>query len=245
MRLAVISDVHGNALALEAVLADIAREGVDALLNLGDHVYGPGDPGAVAERLMGLDMVAISGNTDRTLVEIAPQALDEGDRAILGALPDDARAWLKRLPKTAVYADAIFLCHGTPASDEVYWLDRRDETGHFRRAAEAEIRAELPTVDLPVYCCGHTHVARVVTLSDGRIVFNPGSVGRPTFAMYDPESAARLSPDAAYALVTNEGGRWTVALRQVPYNHAEAARIAREEWGMKKWARDLAEGRKR
>lgn len=61
MRVAVLSDVHGNALALDAVLADIATQGVDATLCLGDHVSGPMDPAGVAERLAVLDGPVISG----------------------------------------------------------------------------------------------------------------------------------------------------------------------------------------
>lgn len=238
MRVAVISDIHGNADALEAVLADIERAGVDAILNLGDHFYGPLDPGRTWARLAALSahrpVHAITGNTDHYFLA------DEGsDR-----LAREAVDWLGALPATTVFADSIFLSHGTPASDEIYWLDREDGPDRFRVSTPEEVEAELPDARYPLYCCGHTHVARVVTLGDGRIVFNPGSVGRPSFTMSDPQSAGRLSPAAAYALVARDAEGWRVDLRQVPYDHMAASRLARAN-GSAEWARDLAEGRRR
>ncbi|WMT89700.1 metallophosphoesterase family protein [Pelagibacterium sp. H642] len=244
MRVAVISDVHGNALALEAVLADIARHEVDKILNLGDHFAGPLEPVKVAAMLSELDMVAIRGNTDRYLLDADPKYLDEHDKATLRSLAGDAMDWLGSLPETEVFEDAIFLSHGSPNSDETYWLDRKDKKTGFRAATHEEIEAELSAERLPVYCCGHTHVARVVTLGDGTIVFNPGSVGRPSFTMGDPESAGRVSPAAAYAIVETSAGKWHVNLRQVAYDNMAAAAIARAH-GSEKWARDLEHGRQR
>lgn len=236
MRVAVISDIHGNALALEAVLEDIARHRVDVLLNLGDHFYGPLDPARTAELLAPLDMIAILGNTDRYFLA---HGGDDGSES----LPPKARDWLNALPGTATFEDQIFLCHGTPASDEIYWLDRDAREG-FRAATPTEVEAELPATRFPLYCCGHTHIARIVTLADGRIVFNPGSVGRPSFNMNDPASASRAGPEAAYALLTRNGEGWEIDLRQVRYDHQAAARLAREN-GSAGWEQDLLFGRRR
>lgn len=244
MRVAVISDVHGNALALEAVLADIARHDVEKILNLGDHFAGPIEPRRTMDILAGLDMVAITGNTDRYLMEGDHDDLDEADRWIVDQVKGEPMEWLGTLPATAVYGDAIFLSHGSPRSDETYWLDRKAGRGRMRVATHAEVEAELPRERLPVYCCGHTHVARVVTLSDGTVVFNPGSVGRPSFTMGDPESAGRLSPAAAYAIVEQSAGKWHVNLRQVAYDNMAAAAMARAH-GSEEWARDLEFGRER
>lgn len=244
MRVAVISDVHGNALALEAVLADIARHEVDKILNLGDHFAGPIEPRRTAEILAGLDMVAIRGNTDRYLMEGNHDDLDESDRWIVDQLKGEPMDWLATLPATAVYDGAIFLSHGSPNGDETYWLDRRAGKGRMRVATSGEVEAELPDGRLAVYCCGHTHVARVVTLADGTVVFNPGSVGRPSFTMGDPDSAARLSAAAAYAVVEKSAGKWHVNLRQVGYDNMAAAAIASAH-GSDEWARDLEFGRER
>lgn len=244
MRVAVISDVHANVLALEAVLADIARHDVEKILNLGDHFAGPLWPKKTAAVMAELDMVAIRGNTDRYLAEGDADLLDEDDLKIIDAIEGEPMNWLKQLPETAIYADAIFMSHGSPRSDETYWLDRKVKKHGFRVSSLEEVEAELPHADCPVYCCGHTHIARMVTLDDGRIVFNPGSVGRPSFNMNDPESAARLSPAAAYAIVELSTGKWHVNLRQVAYDNMAASAMA-QSWGMTGWARDLAEGRTR
>ncbi|WP_404402756.1 metallophosphoesterase family protein [Pelagibacterium halotolerans] len=244
MRVAVLSDIHGNALALEAVLADIARQDVEKILNLGDHFAGPLEPVRTARMLADLDVVAIRGNTDRYLIDADPDYLEGWEMATVAALEGAPMEWLKSLPETAVYQDAIFMSHGSPRSDETYWLDRKEKGRGFRVATQDEIRAELTEREYPISCCGHTHVARVVTLDDGRIVFNPGSVGRPSFNMNDPESATRISPAAAYAIVERTAGRWRVDLRQIAYDHEAASAMARER-GFKGWARDLAYGRKR
>ncbi len=243
MRIAVISDIHGNALALEAVLADIARHSPDAVLNLGDHFLGPLDPRRTAEMLAGVDAISIRGNTDRYIVEANADEIGPGERRVLDALPPEAMDWLRALPATAQFEDQILMSHGAPASDEIYWLDRSAGKG-FRTATLEEIEAELPEAQFPLYCCGHTHIARTVTLPDGRIVFNPGSVGRPSFNMNDPVSAARAAPHAAYALVVRNGGEWSVDLRQIPYDHEAAAALARAN-GNESWARDLLSGRRR
>lgn len=243
MRIAVISDIHGNAFALETVLEDIGRHAPDAILNLGDHFHGPLDPARTAKMLAGLDALTIRGNTDRYFLYAEPDAMDARDRRVLEQLSPQTMAWLRALPATARFEDQIFMCHGTPASDSVYWLDRT-EGEQFRKASLAEIEAELPDNGFQLHCCGHTHIARVVTMPDGRIVFNPGSVGRPSFNMGDPESAARAGPDAAYALLTHGENGWTIDLRQVPYDHEAAAALARTN-GSREWEQDLLAGRRR
>ena len=72
MRIAVFADVHGNSLALEAVLADLGRRGADLLVNLGDCASGPLWPGEATERQMALDAVTIRGNCDRAVATLPP-----------------------------------------------------------------------------------------------------------------------------------------------------------------------------
>ena len=80
MRVAIISDVHGNRLALEAVLEDIVRHGVDATFNLGDLVSGPLEPNWTADILMDLDVPTVRGNHERHLIDYAPDKLGRVDR---------------------------------------------------------------------------------------------------------------------------------------------------------------------
>ena len=68
-RVAVLSDIHGNRWALEAVLDDIRRRGIRDMVNLGDCLYGPLDPAGTARMLMGLDMPTVSGNEDRIILD--------------------------------------------------------------------------------------------------------------------------------------------------------------------------------
>lgn len=196
----------------------------------------PSIPARTASILASREMLAITGNTDRYFFDYDGQ--EDAER-----LPDGTLEWLRSLPSTAIYEDQIFLCHGTPSSDEVYWLDRESLEG-FRAASTAEVAAELRDLDYPLYCCGHTHIARVVNLPDGRIVFNPGSVGRPSFNMSDPASAFRAGPEASYALVTKSGASWSIDLRKVGYDHEAAASLAREA-GANNWVQGLTFGRRR
>ena len=73
MRIAVLADVHGNSLALEAVLADLGRRGADLLVNLGDCASGPLWPREATERQMALDAVTIRGNCDRAVATLPPE----------------------------------------------------------------------------------------------------------------------------------------------------------------------------
>jgi predicted phosphodiesterase len=73
MLFAAISDIHGNSAALDAVLADIARRGVERVVNLGDALSGPLDPAGTADRLLALDLPTVAGNHDRTLIDRPPR----------------------------------------------------------------------------------------------------------------------------------------------------------------------------
>ncbi len=86
MRLAVIADIHGNDLALQAVLSDIARQGIDDIVNLGDCFSGPLEPGKVAARLTSLNIPTVRGNHDRYLIEQSPDAMWPSDRIAHGEM---------------------------------------------------------------------------------------------------------------------------------------------------------------
>ena len=123
MKVAIISDVHGNRLALEAVLDDIARQGVDATFNLGDLVSGPLEPNWTADILMDLDFPTVRGNHERALIEKPPEKLSSVDRFAQEQMEVRHRIWINDMPATMSLLDDVFLCHGTPTSDEDPWLD--------------------------------------------------------------------------------------------------------------------------
>lgn len=234
MRFAVISDVHGNAMALDAVLADIAGQGVDAILCLGDHVSGPIDPAGSADRLMALDGPVIRGNHDRWLAEGHREGreLDTVDRFALSQMTDAHRAWLAEMPATAVFNGEVFLCHGTPASDNAPWLDGWYHDRKTTLPSEASVMAAAEGLDYPVMLCGHTHAARSVRLRDGRMIVNPGAVGL---------QLVHGSPDARYAVIERRDGKWRTSLRVVEYDHHKAAQLAADN-GFLPWKQALATG---
>lgn len=234
MRFAVISDVHGNVLALDAVIADIQRQGVDAVLCLGDHASGPLDPAGAVDRLMALDGPVIGGNHDRWLVQGRrdDRGLDATDSFVRQQLRTNQLAWLAALPATTVFNSEIFLCHGTPDSDTAPWLDGWYDNRRATLPSEETVTAAAHGLDYPVMLCGHTHMARSVRLRDGRLIINPGSVGL---------QLVHGSPDARYAVVERRDGRWLTDIRIVQYDHDAAGRQAVAN-GFPAWQEALATG---
>jgi len=188
MRIAVISDVHSNVLALDAVLAHVGS--VDALWHLGDIVgYGP-DPDAVVDRLAAAGAIGVRGNHDSAAVggdEIdwfnadARAAMEWTRRAIAPA----TTAWLEALPLRRQEAD-FTLVHGSPL----------DPTWEYVTSATAA-RDNLRAISTRHGLNGHTHVPIAfsldgdrlghvdasqdpgATLDGPRLLLNPGSVGQP------------------------------------------------------------------
>lgn len=232
MRIAVISDIHGNRLAFEAVEADIAALGVDATINLGDLVSGPVDPVGTIEALMARDLPTIIGNHDRYLMERPVEKLDSVDRFVASRLDPDHVAYLRGLPKTSEVAGEVYMCHGSPGSDVEPWLDNWWTGRSTTMPDEATVLAKADGVDFPVLLCGHTHIARIVRLRDGRLIVNPGSVGIQFF---------QGAPDARYALLERRNGKWSASLRAVAYDWDEAARLALAN-GFPNWTEALTTG---
>lgn len=251
MRLAVISDVHGNLPALDAVLDDIAASGADLTLNLGDILSGPLWPAETAQRLMALDLPTIRGNHERQLLTLPRDRLGASDAFAAAAIDATQRAWLAALPVTMEPAAGVFCCHGTPDSDLVYLLETVTPGGWrgagepgLRAATADEVTGRVGAVRQRLILCGHTHVPRAVRLDDGRLIVNPGSVG---LQAYDdvrprPHVVENGTPHARYALLTLRGADWQVELRALPYDWLAAAARA-EANGRGDWADALRSGR--
>jgi putative phosphoesterase len=243
MRIAVISDVHGNDLALEAVLADIGAQGIDEIVNLGDHLSGPLNAARTADVLIYRNIPAIRGNHDRYLLKQDPAGMGPSDRAAYDQLESRHRDWLASMPETRVYRDTLFLCHGTPTSDETYWMEALTTEGVVHMAGRKTIERLAEGIDYPVILCGHTHIPRAVRLADGRLLVNPGSVGCPGYDDDHPV-AHRVetgSPDARYAIIDRMASGWSVTFRCVPYDHMAMSRLAADR-NRREWARALATG---
>jgi predicted phosphodiesterase len=231
VRIAVISDIHGNRLALEAVLDDIARQGVDITVNLGDLLAGPLDPNGVANILRDADFPTVTGNHERTVMK-PEKPTDKVDNWVHNRLSPDNLKWLGIFPATMTIERDIFMCHGTPKSDTTPWLDNWFKGRTVTLPDEGEISRAAYGIDFPVLLCGHTHVARSVRLADGRMIVNPGSVGLQL--MYG-------SPDARYAIIELYHTQWSASLRTIPYDHESAARQA-EDNGFPGWSKALTSG---
>jgi predicted phosphodiesterase len=242
MRIAAVSDIHGNLPALEAVLADIGRRGVDLTVNLGDLLSGPVLPAETAERLMALGIPTISGNHERQLLAADRNAMGPSDRHAADSISGRQRAWLAALPGTLWITKAVFLCHATPASDVSCYLENI-EGGALLPASRAEIEERTRLCAAPLILCGHSHIPRVTYLSTRQVIVNPGSVGIQAYHGHHPEihRVEIGSPHARYAIVEETPAGWMAELLAVPYDWDAAARVA-EANQAPVWAQALRTG---
>jgi len=243
MRFAAIADIHGNYLALEAVLADIRTQGIDGIVNLGDMLSGPLDARRTMDMLKALDAVHVLGNHDRYLIDRPPEKMSSWERDVYTQLDASDLDWLRAVPPTQLFRDSVFLCHATPASDEAYWLDTALPDGNVAMSPLQTIEKAAEGTAQPLILCAHTHIARAVTLRDGRLVVNPGSVGLPGYRANRPvpHVVEAGTPDARYAILEQHDGSWSVTFRHVPYDHGAMAALARQN-GQPELASALATG---
>jgi putative phosphoesterase len=164
LRVAAVYDVHANVPALEAVLADVEREGVDTIVFGGDLTWGPEPVEALALVRSVPDARFVRGNCDRE-----PDAWERSQ------LSEEEMDFLQSLPET-VELDGVLYCHATPQSDlEIVTPARPDE----------ELAELLEGVEQPIVVAGHTHMQQDRRIGAIRFV-NAGSVGLP----YEGELAA-------------------------------------------------------
>jgi diadenosine tetraphosphatase ApaH/serine/threonine PP2A family protein phosphatase len=243
MRFAAIADVHGNYLALEAVLADARVQGIAEIVNLGDMASSPLEARRTMDALMALDAVHVLGNHDRYLIDRPVEKMGSWDRPAYAQLDQKHLDWLRKVPPTRVYRDQVFLCHATPRSDDLYWLEKVMPDGSVTLSPREDIETEADGISQSLILCAHTHIARAVRLGDGRMVVNPGSVGVPGFS-YNVPFPHRIepgTPDARYAILELADGKWRVTFRHVPYDHEAMAALARRN-GYPEFASALATG---
>ncbi|MEO1400439.1 MAG: metallophosphoesterase family protein [Cyanobacteria bacterium J06635_1] len=235
MRFAVLSDIHGNLWALEAVLKDAKRRGIHQFINLGDSLYGPLKPLETYELLRRVPVITIQGNEDREIYEYGPGEAHPTLIYVIKELGEAPVQWLRSLPKTSLIADEIFACHGIPDSDCVYLLeDITHGTPSVRD--KAAILKYLNGIHNPVILCGHSHIPRVLWLSSEQLIVNPGSVGWPAYDDDVPSYHAmqNYSPLASYAILEKHEDAWQASLLKIPYDVdlavAQARRQGREDW---------------
>ncbi len=259
-KIAIISDIHGNSLALRSVLDDIESRGIERIVNLGDCVYGPLDPSKTADMLISRKIISVRGNEDRILSESSGEEItsierDAGGevsqvcaknpslRFTLERLTGTQLVWITLLPSELYLEPDLYLCHGSPGDDAGYLLWTVDERG-ARRSSDGEISKRLHGVEAPVILCGHDHRQADRRLPDGRLILDPGSVGLPAYSDGHPYPHVMQSgtPHARYAILHRADGSWEIEHRSVAYDWAAASRTASEN-GRSDWADWLLTGR--
>jgi predicted phosphodiesterase len=235
MRLAIISDIHGNLLALETVLADLGSRSVDATINLGDCVTSPLWPRETFELLETLAWPTVRGNHDRRLVDEPRDAMPPTVAFTSDSLTADQRRALGGLPPSLEIEGDVLAVHGTPASDTEYLLEDAVE-GRLLPATAITLGQRIGDRRESLILCGHSHHQHTAQAPGNRLVVNPGSVGCPRYAdNKNPFSAESCSPHARYAIATKRNRRWGVELFNLEYDWDKAADQARAN-GRDDWA---------
>ena len=235
MRIAIVSDIHGNLPALEAVVRDIGRRSVDMVVNLGDSLSGPLLPLETAQFLMAQDWFHLSGNHERQLLTLGPDERGASDEFTHSQLTAKEFAWLAGQSPMVQFSPEVVLCHGTPTSEFEYFLETVEPT-NVRAATLSEVDARLGHLEAEFIACGHTHIPRSVRASTGQLIVNPGSVGLQAYvAMLPyPHVMATGSPDARYAVVERLADMWVATLISVPYPYEAMVQLAlarqRQDW---------------
>ena len=234
MRLAILSDIHGNLLALETVLADLKTRSVDATINLGDCVTNPLWPRETLELLETLNLATVRGNHDRWIAERPRSEMTPSMVFTYESLTWEQRERLGSLPSTIQVDTDVLAVHGTPDSDNEYLLEEAVD-GRLALATAATVDRRLAGRPESLILCGHSHHQYAAHASSNRLVLNPGSVGCPRYA--DDAHPARReasSPHAKYAIATRRSRGWQVELFALEYDWlavADQARLnGRDDW---------------
>ena len=205
MRVAILSDIHGNLRGLEACLADLGEQGgADVVAAAGDYCMDGPQPAEVVDRLMTLGASCVRGNTDRVLADVA--TVHEGeDENELGwfreRLGETRLGWLRDLPfarSIGAGEDGLLIVHANPKTDDEHiWPDAADD---FLERITGGVRERT-------IAFGHLHLPYVRVWRD-RVFVNVASAGLPKDG----------DPRAGYALFTERSGGWEVKHRRVAFD---------------------------
>lgn len=221
MNIAIISDIHGNCYALDLVLADLRRLGVERMVCLGDAIQGGAQPRETAQRLREMGCPVVMGNADAWLLSGQETSTNEQvteQQQIVRAwtleqLSAEDRAWMEQFPPTieiALEAGKKLLCfHGSPDSfDEIILPNTTQE----------HLSVVLGGTDATILAGGHTHTQQWQRVRQRDAWYlNPGSVGFAYHWQQNSSEKFRADPWAEYAIVTSEGDHLGITFRQVPF----------------------------
>jgi putative phosphoesterase len=212
MRIAVLSDIHGNLLALDACLADLESQGgADAIVVAGDLCLGGPKPKKVLQRLEEIGAACVRGNTDRYLSEdSSTEKRSPVESAQMAWTRDEIgerwAAWLKDLPfalRIGEDDNQLLIVHANPASDDEHlWPD----------ADEAVLRRLIGKEKATTIAFGHLHLP-YVRVWRGKLLVDVASAGLPKDG----------DPRAAYAILTERDGGWQVKHRRAAFDVKKVA----------------------
>ncbi len=219
MRLAIVTDIHGNRHALLAVLEDLQRQRVDDVVFGGDAALFGSRPRECWECVLELGWHVVQGNTDRYIANLAEKLSTLADPAgihaqflrtnvdwvsnRLGPSLIQAMGEMTREIRFDSSAGTLLVVHGVPGDDEIGWARNDDEH---------EIATKLGKTDAAVVASGHTHTA-AIRYVDNILAVNCGAVGRS----HDGQPGL-----ATYTVVDDSTGRWSANLRCVAYDEIAA-----------------------
>lgn len=221
MKIACISDIHGNKLALDNVLEDIKKEGATKILVLGDLAMGGYDPNYTIEKIFSLENVdIIQGNTDKLIVNYSDEmynSMHPKNPLMAGALKLDVveikeknKELLKNSPENKVVdidGIKILMAHGSP---------RRQDENIFADTPLNEVEEMVKNSPCDLIFVGHTHIPCGFSLESGKTVVNVGSVGRSMTEDKMP----------IYLLMTvNSDGSFSFEHKKVKYDNKKVAEI--------------------
>jgi predicted phosphodiesterase len=222
VRVALFSDVHGNGVAFEAMLADLEQQAVDHVVCLGDHAQGGAQPAECLERLRDLSCPVVMGNSDHFVL-----TLDPGEEPVTNEQLETARWSQSQLSdellefhrsfRPTVELDlgdgrSLLAFHGSPRSHEEIlgpWME------------EDAFRAALDGLGAAIFAGGHIHLQWSRRCGPAYFV-NPGSVGL-AYDHRQPEESFRADACAEYAIVTVDGAVG-IEFRRVPFEHDAVVR---------------------
>lgn len=205
MRIAVISDIHGNLLGLDACLADLESQGgADAIVAAGDLCVDGPKPKKVLQRLDEIGAACVRGNTDRYLYDDAEEFdAVEGSQIAWTRREIGERwlGWIKELPfalRIGDDANQLLIVHANPRNDDEHiWPD----------AAESDLQRIVGEERASAIAFGHLHIP-YVRFWRGKLLVNVSSAGLPKDG----------DPRACYAIFTERDGGWEVKHRRVRFD---------------------------
>ena len=228
MKIAIISDIHGNIDALESVLSDIEKENCSKIFCLGDIAMAGPEPSKTISKIHALvqtkDFHIIQGNTDSMLSVFSFDTYNAilNTNTVMGSayladsqlLTNEEKEFLKNLPEKLdieLYGIKILLVHGSP---------RKNNENIYPNLPIEEVEEMIKDTDANIIFCGHTHMPCGYQTNTEQTVVNVGSVGRPFSD----------SPDSCYVImeINEETSNYTVKHKFVKYDVLTASRKIEE-----------------